>query len=195
MFKQRFTEWGVFKYAKAAAKRMQKTGSFTSAPAPQLSASPVLPRSTSMSRVSSNDSMFSNPFADDTDLPFERQYNNWACLQDGTCPQSAVCSHRHCIQQVLSNLQAQHQNSMPTSHPSSSVYQPPYQQTLVPRRESVEKVVYYVEQFTDSWMSPDMSNANQHRIPDAAAQAARITSGLTGHCSHKSTPQQCERCT
>jgi tetratricopeptide (TPR) repeat protein len=58
----------------------------------------------------------------------------------------------------------------------------------------VEQVLYYVEQFTDSFGSSTTS-PYQPQIPDAAAQARQITSGITNHCSHKTGPYQCERCT
>lgn len=64
----------------------------------------------------------------------------------------------------------------------------------MPRRGSVEQVLYYVEQFSDSFGSSNTS-PYQPQIPDAAAQARQITSGIANHCSHKTGPYQCERCT
>lgn len=194
MFKQRFTEWGVFKYAAAARRHIDRSSSSsTSAPAPLSTSAPSNATSMAMSRVSSTTSYASssfsnpNPFSDEPE-----QYNgNWGCIQGGPCSQAAVCAHRHCIQAVLAANLAQQNRTTPTSHPSP--FPSPYNQPTAPRRGSVEKVLYYVEQFSDSWMSP---NATTHppQIPDAAAQARRITSGISNHCSHKTGPQ-CERCT
>ncbi|ETN46621.1 uncharacterized protein HMPREF1541_00807 [Cyphellophora europaea CBS 101466] len=192
MFKQRFTEWNVFKYAAAARRRQHNSStSFTSAPV-QLSASPTTDvASTAMSRVSSAtsyaSSSFSNPFPDEA----EQYTGNWGCIQGGTCSQAAVCAHRHCIQTFLANLEQYNQVPQTSQPPQLSS---PYGQPAVPRRGSVEKVLYYVEQFSDSWMSPD-ANTHLPCIPDAADQAKRITSGISNHCSHKSSPKQCERCT
>src|SRR5690242_7109153 len=105
-------------------------------------------------------------------------------MQDGPCSQANVCAHRHCIQSVLANLE-QRSQPIPTSHPTS--VSSPYYQPVPQRRGSVEKVLYYVEQFSESWMSPEASTHPPH-IPNAAAQARQITSGITNHCSHKTGP-------
>jgi hypothetical protein len=166
------------------------SNSFTSAPV-QLSASaPSDITSAAMSRVSSAtsyDSSFSQSYPDGT----EQYSGNWNCIQDGPCSQPTVCAHRHCIQSVLASLE-QRSQALPTSHPTS--IPSPYNQPTAPRRGSVEKVLYYVEQFSESWMSPQ-ATAHQPQIPNAAAQARQITSGIANHCSHKTGPNQCERCT
>ena len=56
------------------------------------------------------------------------------------------------------------------------------------------EVLHHVRTFSLSWLDPDASSHNHH-IVNAAAQAKQLTSNIAGHCSHKTSANQCERCT
>jgi tetratricopeptide (TPR) repeat protein len=202
MYKQRFYDWGVFKYERARIKRIEKNKSLTSAPAPPMFDSPPLVGSTSMSRTSSNTSnrtSFSNHLMDDIE-PYDLAGNGWGCLQY-SCPEPAACAHRHCIKTHLSGLQQQQQQQQqfqvqvaPTSHPVSG--SSPYNYMPIPRHGSVEKVIHCVNQFSDTWMYGEMNiNDAQQQMLYNDAEAANIIADYPGHCSHKASPKQCERCT
>ncbi|KPI43001.1 uncharacterized protein AB675_2134 [Cyphellophora attinorum] len=202
MYKQRFYDWGVFKYERARIKRVEKNRSLTSAPAPPMFDSPPLVGSASMSRTSSNTSnrtSFSNHLMDDIE-PYDLAGNGWGCLQY-SCPEPAACAHRHCIKTHLSGLQQQQQQQQqfqvqvaPTSHPLSG--SSPYNYMPIPRHGSVEKVIHCVNQFSDTWMYGELNvNDAQQQMLYNDAEAANIIADYPGHCSHKASPKQCERCT
>jgi tetratricopeptide (TPR) repeat protein len=179
MYKQRFTEWGVFKYRKAAEKRLAKARLTYIQPGHDAKSIPMSRGQSTTTSVSTNTS---NGFDDNAEMTEED-------ADESTCNQSAVCAHRYCIQKFLLQLQ---------NHYASVARSQRLPETLLldtmPYRGSVERVLYYVRHFSESWMMPE-ANTHQHHIVDAAAKAARITSGIVGHCSHKSSPKQCERCT
>ncbi len=178
MYKQRFTDWNVFKYKKAAEKRIAQDRSIHKGSTYDYDFS--MP----MSRIPS--SMTSTSFPMD-DLDFRAA----ASAEDGSCDQSARCAHRRCIQTFFLHLERQYINV-------TGLYQPdvfPSNLRCHPQRiGSVEKVLNCIRQFTKACMAPD-SPAHQDYMAEASAEAAQITSGLIGHCSHRSSPKQCERCT
>ena len=177
MYKQRFTEWNIYKYKKVVEKRIAKARSA------QGSMDNDDADSVAMSRWPSATTCSPMPF-DDSSCASQP-------TEDGTCDEAARCAHRHCIQAFLLQLE-QHYNA------TSGLYQQKTSFSLLdigPKRiGSVDQVLYCVQQFSESWMASD-SQVHQHHISDAAAKAAKITSAIKGHCSHRSSPKQCERCT
>lgn len=182
MYKQRFTEWGVYKYKKAAEKRLRRVREAYTRPkrdAPGSVPMDRIPSTTTCASVASS-------VVDDDDVQTLIHQS-----QEAICNDYAVCAHRRCIQMFLLQLQNHHMSatrSRQAETPEPMLFQ------STPRRGSVERVLYYVQQFSESWMAPE-PNSHQHQIADAAAKAAKITSGIVGHCSHRSSPKQCERCT
>ena len=107
-----------------------------------------------------------------------------------SCVHAASCTHRPCIQAFLFDLALRAQESSEISMtylPTSGYLTPPF-------IDPVDEVLCHVREFSLSWLDPDASS-HQHHIMDAAAQAKRLTSNVLGHCSHRSSPKQCERCT
>ena len=178
MYKQRFTDWGAFKYKKAAEKRIAKDG-------PSRDGSTYdYTGSVTMSRIPSSTTSASLPIDDEENQA--RQFGG-----KSTCSHSAECAHRRCIQSFLWQLEQQH---VTVSGLDQACSPPAPPRGALQRIGSVEQVLLHVRQFSRSWMIPG-SHPHQDYIADAAAKAAQITSSLVGHCSHKSSPKQCERCT
>lgn len=178
MYKQRFTDWGAFKYKKAAEKRIAKGGPSRDGSTSDYTGSVTMSRATSSTTCAS--------------LPMDDEEHQ-ARLFDGksTCNQSAECAHRRCIQAFLWQLEQQYVTVSGPDQPYSFFLLPHGARQLI---GSVEQVLSHVRYFSRSWMVPG-SHPQPDHIPDAAGKAAQITSGLVGHCSHKSSPKQCERCT
>ena len=178
MYKQRFTDWGAFKYPAAAKKRIAKGGRSRDQSTYDYTGSVAMSRATSSTTS--------------TSLPMD-DVEHRARLFDGksTCSQSAECAHRRCIQSFLWQLEQQY---ITVSGPNQSCSPFGIPHGARQRIGSVEQVLSHVRCFSRSWIVPG-SQSHQDHIADAAAKAAQITSGLVGHCSHKSSPKQCERCT
>ena len=179
MYKQRFTEWGVFKYKKAAEKRIAKARFAHQGSAGSEAGSII------MSRVPSSRTCVSLPTDDDD------EFHASLPQLDGTCEQSADCAHRHCIQAFFLHLE-RHFTA------TARLHQPEISSSLLcggrQRNGSVEKVLSCVRQFSHYWVTDD-PHIHQDHIKNAAEKAAKITSGIRAHCSHRSSPKQCERCT
>ncbi|RMZ81573.1 hypothetical protein DV737_g2485, partial [Chaetothyriales sp. CBS 132003] len=180
MYKQRFTDWGVFKYPRAAERRQPQPESGLEMPSAR-----DIKASISVETVSENMSYRASPTVSDAstvDIPASSSF--------GSCPHAASCTHRQCIRSFLFDLALRSQESFET--PSS--YMSVADSTALTSLDPVEEVLGHVQRFSLSWLDPEDSS-HDHQIVDAAAQAKRLTSNIVGHCSHRSSPKQCERCT
>ena len=181
MYKQRFPEWGIFKYQKAANRRAAETDQsgrhedVGSATAPMSRSSSTTTHATTVSA----DGQAS--VSDTTQLPSLHLH----------CNEPASCSHWHCIRDFLQQLR-----ELPTAQtilvPATNI--PPACPWSSSRPGSVTEVLLNVRHFSESWVAGS-SSSHQHVIPDADARAAMITSQHSRHCSHKASTVQCERCT
>ena len=180
MYKQRFTEWGIFKYQKAANRRTTKTDQFGRQEGKGSASAPMSRSSSSTTSTTALSVGGQNGVTDATLLPSLHLH----------CNQPASCSHWHCIRDFL-----QHLRKLPTQ----TVSLPP---TNIPatcpwsssRPGSIKQVLVHVRRFSESWVA-NAGSSHAHVIPDADARAAMITSSHSRHCSHKASNVQCERCT
>ncbi|RMZ92035.1 hypothetical protein DV736_g708, partial [Chaetothyriales sp. CBS 134916] len=180
MFKQRFTDWGVFKYRRAAERRQLQPE-----PGPEMRSGQDVETSSSVEALPENMSYRASPTVSDTSTVDIPTASNFA-----SCPHAASCTHRQCIQSFLFDLALRSEESFET--PSS--YMSVADSKVLTSLDPVEEVLDHVRQFSMSWLDPEDSS-HDHQIVDAAAQAKRLTSNIVGHCSHRSSPKQCERCT
>jgi tetratricopeptide (TPR) repeat protein len=170
----------VFKYRRAAEKRIAKARSVHMIQIKDDTDSILMSREPSSTTVTSLPTIESDE---------DEGQNSFPDLRNTTCDESGLCSHRHCIQAFFRQLQVHYTSN---SGPRPDMSKPlPLDSPL--RVGNVEKVLYYVRQFSQSRMAPE-PNSHPHHIANAAAKAAQITSGIVGHCSHRSSPKQCERC-
>ncbi|RMD44389.1 hypothetical protein DV735_g624, partial [Chaetothyriales sp. CBS 134920] len=181
MYKQRFTEWCVFKYPRAAERRRPRADTEYEMPlAHDMETPPPLAES-----LPEDLSYTESPAASDATLVDMPTASNF-----GGCPHAASCTHRQCIQAFLFDLAVRRQESVESPYSYMSMVD-----TTVPTSpDPVEEVLEHVRRFSQSWLDPEDSS-HDHQIVDAAAQAKRLTSNIRGHCSHRSSSKQCERCT
>ena len=182
MYKQRFTDWGVFKYRKAADKRMAKAG-LANVGSDYGSVVGV-----AMTRVPSMETCASVPSSTSDEA---EKWSIWNGIHHRACEQAAECSHRRCIQAFWRQLE--HHYTSTTGLGQHKLSQSPLYNS--PKRTgSVKQVLQCVRQFSETSIDPK-AEAHPGHIANAAAKAAQITAGIVGHCSHRQSPKQCERCT
>ncbi|RMZ82725.1 hypothetical protein DV738_g1505, partial [Chaetothyriales sp. CBS 135597] len=180
MYKQRFKEWYIFKYPRAAERQRPRPETEDELPSTHDIGTPPLAES-----LPEELSYQESPTASDAGLMDTPTASNFGC-----CPHAASCTHRQCIQAFLFDLAWRSQ----VSCESPSSYMTPIDLVMPTSPDPVEEVLGHVRRFSLSWLHPEDSS-HDHQIMDAAAQAKRLTSNIRGHCSHRSSSKQCERCT
>ena len=180
MYKQRFPEWGIFKYQKAANRRTTKTDQFGRHEDVGSSSAPMSRSSSSTTSTTPSSASGQNGNSSTTLLPSLHLH----------CNDPASCSHWHCIRDFLQHLRelpnAQTVHVPPTNIPAAC----PWSSS---RPGSVKEVLLHVRSFSKSWVA-SAGSSHRHIIPDADTRAAMITSQHSRHCSHKASNVQCERC-
>ena len=180
MYKQRFPEWGIFKYQKAANRRTTRTDQFGRHEDAGSASAPMSRSTSSTTSTSAVSARGQGDSSDATLLPSLHLH----------CDEPASCSHWHCIRDFLQHLRelpTQIISVPPTNIPAAC----PWSSS---RPGNVKEVLLHVRRFSESWVA-SAGNSHQHVIPDADARAAMITSQHSRHCSHKASNVQCERCT
>ena len=180
MYKQRFTEWAIFKYQKAANRRTAKTDQFGRHEDVGSASAPMSRSSSTSTNTSTVSASGQHETSDTTQLPTRHVH----------CNEPASCIHWHCIRDFL-----QHLRELPTQTitvPSMNI--PAACPWSSSRPGSIKEVLLNVRYFSESWVT-SAGSSHQHVIPDADARAAMITSEHSRHCSHKASTVQCERCT
>ena len=180
MYKQRFPEWGIFKYQKAANRRTTRTDQFGRQEDKGSASAPMSRSTSSTTTTSAVSARGQDRVSDATLLPSLHLH----------CNEPASCSHWHCIRDFL-----QHLRELPTQTisvpPANIPANCPWSSS---RPGNVKEVLFHVQRFSESWVT-SAGGSHRHVIPDADARAAMITSQHSRHCSHKASNVQCERCT
>jgi len=176
MFKQRLKAWGIYKYRRAAEKHATTASQPSTRVVPDgsepLLAAALLP--------SMGDGRPDTDGENDASAPDM----TWT-----SCEQSANCTHRDCVQEFF---------KWPSRHITSTTDLSTCPQSSSPSvlnvpltAGCVEEVLYYVRQFTESLTSLDLPP----RRDSMCTEAAKIVAAIPGHCAHRASPDQCERCT